>query len=55
MSEKIKQVSEKTFIPLSLVFVILAAMYVYHKDMASLSERLARVEGKLGIYYAENK
>jgi hypothetical protein len=30
-------------------------MYIYHKDMAALSDRLSRVEGKLGIYYANDR
>jgi len=51
----VRKITENTVIPLSLVFAIMAAMYVYHRDMAQLSDRLARVEGKLGIYYAGGK
>lgn len=41
-------VSESTLMPLSVVFAIIAAMYVYHKDMQDLSDRVSRIEGKLG-------
>lgn len=50
-----KNITEKTVIPLSLVLVIIAAMYIYHKDMSELTDRLSRVEGKLGIFYAVQK
>lgn len=59
MSEKIKEVSEKTMVPISLVIILISWMawffVIYNKDMTKLSNDIALIKGKLGMYYAEGE